>query len=175
MALGHIHGPQQVGRTTVRYCGTPLKYSFSEARHQKSVTVVELGAKGSVSVRTVPLVPQRDLVELRGTYEELAFRGFYEGTGYQEDYVHITLTDEEDIPDAVRKLQIIYPYLMKLDYDNKRTRAEIRLDGVEGAERKSPLELLEEFYQQQNGQPMGKEQRAFARTWMERIWEEGEE
>ena len=114
-------------------------------------------------------------MELRGTYEELAFRGFYEGTGYQEDYVHITLTDEEDIPDAVRKLQIIYPYLMKLDYDNKRTRAEIRLDGVEGAERKSPLELLEEFYQQQNGQPMGKEQRAFARTWMERIWEEGEE
>ena len=175
VALGHIHGPQQVGRATVRYCGTPLKYSFSEARHQKSVTVVELGAKGSVSVRTVPLVPQRDLVELRGTYEELAFRGFYEGTGYQEDYVHITLTDEEDIPDAVRKLQIIYPYLMKLDYDNKRTRAEIRLDGVEGAERKSPLELLEEFYQQQNGQPMGKEQRAFARTWMERIWEEGEE
>ena len=75
----------------------------------------------------------------------------------------------------MRKLQIIYPYLMKLDYDNKRTRAEIRLDGAEGAERKSPLELLEEFYQQQNGQPMGEEQRAFARTWMERIWEEGEE
>lgn len=175
VALGHIHGPQQVSRATVRYCGTPLKYSFSEASHQKSVTVVDLGAKGSVSVRAVPLVPRRDLVELRGTYEELTFRGFYEGTNYQEDYVHITLTDEEDISDAVRKLQIIYPYLMKLDYDNKRTRAGIHLDGVEDAERKSPLDLLEEFYEKQNGQPMSEEQHTFAQSWMERIWEEGEE
>ena len=175
VALGHIHGPQQVSRETVRYCGTPLKYSFSEAGHQKSLTVVELGTKGAVSVRTMPLVPQRDMVELRGTYEELTFRGFYEGTSYQADYIHITLTDEEDIPDAVRKLQIIYPYLMKLDYDNKRTRAGICLDGAEDAERKSPLELLEEFYTRQNGQPMGEEQHAFARMWMEQIWEEGEE
>ena len=175
VALGHIHGPQQVSRATVRYCGTPLKYSFSEAGHQKSVTVVELGPKSKVSVRTVPLAPQRDLVELRGTYEELTFRGFYERTSYQKDYIHITLTDEEDIPDAVRKLQIIYPYLMKLDYDNKRTRAGFHPDGAEGAEHRSPLELLEEFYQQQNGQPMGQEQHAFAQTWMERIWEEGEE
>ena len=175
VALGHIHGPQWVGRETVRYCGTPLKYSFSEAGHRKSVTVVELGPKGAVSVCTVPLVPRRDLVELRGTYEEVTFRGFYEGTSYREDYVHITLTDEEDIPDGVRKLRILYPYLMKLDYDNRRTRAGIRLEAAEGAERKSPLELLEEFYERQNGQPMGEEQRAFARDWMERIWEEDEE
>lgn len=174
VALGHIHGPQRVGRETVRYCGTPLKYSFSEAGHQKAVTVVELGSKGTVSVRTVPLIPLRDLVELRGTYEELTFRGFYEGTSYQKDYVHITLTDEEDVPDAMRKLQIIYPNLMKLDYDNRRTRAGARLDGAEDAEQKSPLELLEEFYEKQNGQPMGEEQQAFARAWMERIWEEDE-
>lgn len=174
VALGHIHGPQRVGRETVRYCGTPLKYSFSEAGHQKSVTVVELEEKGAVSVRTVPLVPLRDLVELRGTYEELTFRGFYEGTSYQKDYVHITLTDEEDIPDAMRKLQIIYPNLMKLDYDNRRTRAGACLDGAEDAEQKSPLELLEEFYEKQNGRPMGEEQQAFAWAWMERIWEEDE-
>ena len=175
VALGHLHGPQTVGRETVRYCGTPLKYSFSEAGQQKSVTVVELGPKGTVTVGTVSLTPLRDLAELRGTYEELTFRGFYEGTSYQKDYVHITLTDEEDIPDAARKLQIIYPNLMKLDYDNKRTRAGLRLDGAEDAEHKSPLELLEEFYEKQNGQPMGGEQRDFAREWMERIWEEAEE
>ena len=173
VALGHIHGPQQVGRETVRYCGTPLKYSFSEAKHQKSVTVVELGEKGAVSVRTVPLTPMRDLAELRGTYEELTFRGFYQGTSYPRDYVHITLTDEEDIPDAVSKLRIIYPNLMKLDYDNKRTRAGIVLEGAEDQQR-SPLELLEEFYEKQNGQPMGEEQRAFAKSLMERIWEEDE-
>ena len=173
VALGHIHGPQQVGRETVRYCGTPLKYSFSEAKHQKSVTVVELGKKGAVSVRTVPLTPMRDLAELRGTYEELTFRGFYQGTSYPRDYVHITLTDEEDIPDAVSKLRIIYPNLMKLDYDNKRTRAGIVLERAEDQQR-SPLELLEEFYEKQNGQPMGEEQRAFAKNLMERIWEENE-
>lgn len=173
VALGHIHGPQQVGRESVRYCGTPLKYSFSEAKHQKSVTVVELGEKGAVSVRTVPLTPMRDLAELRGTYEELTFRGFYDGTSYPRDYVHITLTDEEDIPDAVSKLRIIYPNLMKLDYDNKRTRAGVILEGAEDQQR-SPLELLEEFYEKQNGQPMGEEQRAFAKSLMERIWEEDE-
>lgn len=173
VALGHIHGPQKVGRETVRYCGTPLKYSFSEAKHQKSMTVVELGEKGTVSVRTVPFTPMRDLVELRGTYEELTFRGFYERTSYQSDYVHITLTDEEDIPDAVSKLRVIYPNLMKLDYDNQRTRAGIVLEGAEN-EQKSPLELLEEFYEKQNGQSMGEEQRAFAKNLMEHIWEEGE-
>lgn len=174
VALGHIHGPQQVGREGVRYCGTPLKYSFSEASHKKSVTVVELEEKGSLTVRTVPLVPQRDLVELRGTYEELTFRGFYQGTSYPQDYVHITLTDEEDIPDGVRKLRVIYPYLMKLDYDNCRTRTEVSLEGAQDVQQKSPLELLEEFYQQQNGQSMGQEQQAFARGLMEQIWEEDE-
>ena len=174
VALGHIHGPQQVGRETVRYCGTPLKYSFSEAGHKKSVTVVELGEKGAVTIRTIPLKPLRDLVELRGTYEELTLRAFYEGTSYPRDYIHITLTDEEDIPDAVGKLRIIYPNLMKLDYDNKRTRAGIHLEGAEDVQQKSPLELLEEFYSSQNGQPMSEEQRAFARDMMERIWEEDE-
>ena len=174
VALGHLHGPQTVGRETVRYCGTPLKYSFSEAGQHKSVTVVELGEKGTTAVRTVPLVPLRDLVELRGTYEEVTFRGFYEGTGWQRDYVHITLTDEEDVPNAVGKLRVIYPNLMKLDYDNQRTRAGISLEGAEEVERRSPLELLEEFYEKQNGQPMGEAQRAFARGWMERIWEEDE-
>lgn len=175
VALGHIHSPQRIGRETVRYCGTPLKYSFSEAGHQKSVTVVELREKGRVSVNAVPLTPRRDLVELRGSYQELTFRGFYEGTGCPEDYVHITLTDEEDVPDAVHKLRIIYPYLMKLDYDNSRTRAGVPLDAAEDVRRRTPPELLAEFYEQQNGQPMGAEQEAFAREWMERIWGEEEE
>lgn len=171
VALGHIHGPQQVGREGVRYCGTPLKYSFSEAGQQKSVTVVELEEKGRMAVCTVPLTPLRDLVELRGSYEELTLRSFYQGTSYPRDYVHITLTDEDDIPDAVSKLRVIYPNLMKLDYDNKRTRAGACLDGAEEAAQRSPLELLEEFYEKQNGQPMGEKQRAFARELMETIWE----
>ncbi len=171
VALGHIHGPQQAGRETVRYCGTPLKYSFSEAGHRKSVTVVELEEKGSVQVRAVPLKPLRDLVELRGTYEELTCRSFYAGTTYQEDYVHITLTDEEDVPDAMSRLRTIYHNLMKLDYDNKRTRAGGIVDGGMDVEQKTPLTLLEEFYELQNGQPMGEAQGSFARELMTKIWE----
>lgn len=172
VALGHLHGPQSVGRAEVRYCGTPLKYSFSEAKHEKSVTVVEMEAKGTIHIRTVPLTPMRDLVELRGSYDQLSLREFYQKGGYQQDYVHITLTDEEDIPDGLGKLRIIYPYLMKLDYDNQRTRSQRQVEGTENVERKSPLELLEEFYQVQNGQPMGEQQREFARGLMESIWED---
>ena len=172
VALGHLHGPQKLGRESLRYCGSPLKYSFSEAEQKKSLTVVELREKGVVELRTLPLHPRRDLVKLRGSYETLTARDFYRGTHYREDYVQITLTDEEDITDAPAKLRIIYPYLMKLDYDNRRTRAASCIQGAEEIKRKSPLELLEEFYEKQNGQPMGEQQRELSRELIEKIWEE---
>lgn len=171
VALGHIHGPQKIGRETVRYCGTPLKYSFSEVGHKKSVTVVELAEKGSVAIRTVPIVPKRDMSELRGAYNELMLRENYEGKPFRNDYLRITLTDEEDIPNAVNNLRTVYPYIMRLDYDNRRTRTESHVDGAEQVERKRPLTLFEEFYESQNGQPMSEEQRSFAKQLMERIWE----
>lgn len=171
VALGHLHGPQKVGRETVRYCGTPLKYSFSEVSHQKSVTVVELGGKGAVQIRTVPLKPLRDLCNLRGTYLELTAKSFYEQQN-RENYVRITLTDEEDVPDAVGKLRILYPNLMRLEYDNRRTRGMAEISADEQVEKKSPLELLMEFYEKQNNQPMSEEQRAFAENVMETLWGE---
>ena len=172
VALGHIHNPQSAGAPHIRYCGTPLKYSFSEAAHEKSVTVAELREKGSVDIRTIPLKPLRDMAELRGTYESLTFRGFYEGTTYPGDYLHITLTDEEDIPDAISKLRVIYPNLMQLSYDNARTRSGVLAAPTEQTAQKSPLELAEIFYEGQNGQPMSDAQREFLRGLMERIWEE---
>ena len=171
VALGHIHGPQNIGSERIRYCGTPLKYSFSEAEHVKSVTVTEIREKGSLSVRAVPLHPVRDLREIEGTYEELTYRPNYEGTN-TEDYLHITLTDEEDIPDAIGKLRLIYPNLMSLDYNNSRTRSAGVLSDPAEADRKSPLVLFEEFYKEQNGRSMSDEQKEFAREIMEHIWEE---
>ena len=171
VALGHIHGPQNIGSERIRYCGTPLKYSFSEAEHVKSVTVTEIKEKGSLSVRTVPLHPVREMREIEGTYEELTYRPNYEGTN-TEDYLHITLTDEEDIPDAIGKLRLIYPNLMSLDYNNSRTRSAGVLSDPAEADRKSPLVLFEEFYEEQNGRSMSDEQKDFAREIMENIWEE---
>ncbi len=171
VALGHIHAPQNCGSERIRYCGTPLKYSFSEAKDQKSVTVVELGDKGDVSYRTVDLVPKHDLVELKGTYDELTLKSFYDGTSWQEDYTHITLTDEEDIPDAIGKLRTIYHRLMKLDYDNKRTRSNAQINSVADVETKSPLELFSDFYELQNNQKMTDEQDEFMRELIETTWE----
>lgn len=170
VALGHIHGPQKIGRETVRYCGTPLKYSFSEAKHQKSVTVVELREKGNVEVRTVELIPKRDMRELRGSYQELTDRKNYEGTA-KEDYLHIILTDEEDVLDGMALLRVIYPNLMKLDYDNRRTRENQQIGQVNDIENKSPLTLFQEFYEKQNNQKMSKEQSAYAADLIEQIWE----
>lgn len=175
VALGHIHSPQNCGSDKIRYCGTPLKYSFSEAKDKKSVTVVELAEKGTATCRTIELIPKHDLVELKGTYADLMLKSFYENTTLQEDYTHITLTDEEDIPDAIGKLRTVYHRLMKLDYDNKRTRAKAEIDASADVESKSPLELFSDFYELQNNQPMTEEQAKFMQELVEHTWEEDEQ
>ena len=172
VALGHIHSPQNCTSERVRYCGTPLKYSFSEAKDKKSVTVVELAEKESLSVKTVQLVPLRDMVEIKGKYDEITLKSFYENTSYQEDYIHITLTDEEDIVDAIGKLRTVYHNLMKLDYDNKRTRSVSQVDGAVDVETKTPIELFSDFYELQNNQPMSDEQKAFVEDLIEQVWED---
>ena len=170
VALGHLHGPQKIGRETLRYSGSPLKYSFSEAAHEKSVCLVELGEKGKTEIRLVPLVPLRDLREIRGTYEEVTAKTFYEGTNPQ-DYLHITLTDEEDVPEAMGRLRAVYPNLMKLTYDNKRTQTTREVSGAERPEERTPLELFRDLYELQNNQPMSEEQETYLTGLMEKIWE----
>ena len=171
VALGHLHGAQHIGRETIRYSGSPLKYSFSEARQHKSVTVVTLGEKGDVQVRTVALTPLRELREIRGSYDELTARSFYEHTTYRSDYLHLILTDEQDVFDAMSRLRTIYPYLMTLDYDNARTRAAGGMSVPAETERRTPLELFEALYTRQNHQPMSEVQRAYIAQLMEQIME----
>ena len=171
VALGHIHRPQRLTRDTVRYSGTPLKYSFSESNDNKSVTIIEMKEKGNVTYRLVPLVPLHDMREIRGTYEEITNRANYEGTA-TDDYMHITLTDEDDVLDAVEKLRVIYPNLMKLDYDNTRTRSSGEITLATELDSKSPLELFEEFFEQQNGTEMTEEQKTYLSALIENTWEE---
>ncbi|MBR3276760.1 MAG: exonuclease SbcCD subunit D [Eubacterium sp.] len=170
-ALGHIHRPQNISRT-VRYCGTPLKYSFSEAKDRKSVTVGELHEDGVVSIKTVPLIPKRDMVEIRGTYEEVTARDFYADTSLTEDYVHVILTDEEDIPDAAAKLSVIYHGFMKLDYDNKRTRqGDFDFAQQTDLSEKTPFDLFADLYEKQNSGPMDKEQAEMISSMIEKCKE----
>lgn len=172
-ALGHIHRAQNVGSERVRYSGTPLKYSFAEWQQEKSVTLVELGEKGRVSVTALPLAPLRDLRKLRGSYEELMSKDFYDelpkdSDGLLRDCYHLTLTDEEDVPDAVQKLRSVYKNLLQLEYDNKRTRTDNAIEGAERVVEKSPLELMEEFYQLQNNQALSEKQRAYLQGLLEK-------
>ena len=173
VALGHLHRPQSCSRGTVRYSGSPLKYSFSEVRDSKSITIVELRKKGDIRVDIIPLTPLHDWHDLKGTYEEVTAKPFWDGKPYREDFVRVTLTDEEDIPDAIGKLRAVYHNLMELQYDNKRTRSgRVAVGGAEEVEEKTPVELCSELYEKQNGQPMSEDQEAFLRGLVESIWEE---
>lgn len=172
VALGHLHGAQRIGRETLRYSGTPLKYSFAEKDQIKSITVVKLGAKGNVSVSSLPLTPRRDMREIRGTYIELTLRDSYAGTD-TEDYIHAVLTDENDIPNALARLRSIYPNLMKLDYDNLRTRSSAVIAAEERHRTMTGAELFAELYEKQNGQKMSDEQNAYAESVFAVLREEG--
>ena len=172
VALGHIHRPQKIGTERIRYCGRPLKYSFSEVNDTKSVSIIEINSKEDFNLRTIPLIPKRDMRKIRGTYEELITKTSYENTN-TDDYIHVTLTDEFNVVDAIQKLRVIYKNIMKLEYDNMRTREsrKINLDDMV-IENKNPLEIFSEFYKLQNNKEMNDEQKEIIKKIMEEVWEE---
>lgn len=170
VALGHIHGAQNP-RKNIRYCGTPLKYSISEINHKKSVTIVDLKEKGDVTVSTVPLVPLRDLAEINGKYDEIMERSFYEKMSL-DDFYHITLTDDEDIPGVIHKLRTVYKNIIQLDYDNNRTRKFSMVTSVKQTDKRTPMEMFSSLYEEQNGMPMTEEQREYVSSLIEKIWGE---
>ncbi|NCB41911.1 MAG: exonuclease SbcCD subunit D [Clostridia bacterium] len=173
VALGHMHRAQSVKRKEIRYAGSPLKYSFSEATNKKSVTIVELKEKGQIEINEIPLFPKHDLKEIKGSYSALVEKAYYDSLN-TEDYYHITLTDEEDVMDAMAKLRVIYKNLMKLDYDNTRTRTNQIIEKPNGIDEKTPLELFSAFYESQNNKPLNREQRILSENIIKSIWEDKE-
>jgi exonuclease SbcD len=171
VALGHLHGPQHIKSEFIRYSGTPLKYSFSEVNHKKSALIIDMKEKGNISLEKVPLIPLHDMREIRGKYQELMSKDFYKDIN-KSDYMHITLTDEDDILNALELLRTVYPNIMKLDYDNQRTQSSHEIKGAENVEGKKPIDLFGEFFELQNNQPMNAEQTKFMTEMIEEIWEE---
>ena len=169
-ALGHLHGPQRIGRDTVRYAGSPLKYSFSEEKHKKSVTLVEIKEKGQVEYRQLPLVPARDFKTVRGIFSEVMSPGFTAPLS-AEDYYRIILTDEQDVDQALARLRkYFYKNLMDLEYDNTRTRTQSDIDAGEETLEKEPIEVLQELFLKQNGTAMNEFQTQTAARLIEEIW-----
>ena len=159
-ALGHIHHRQNIMSEKVRYSGTPLKYSFSEVGDEKTVTIADIGKKGKLSIEEVPLCPMRDLREIKGTYLEITDRNFYDKFN-REDYIYATLTDENDIPEAIGRLRAVYPNIMKLDYDNTRTRENRVVGDLADEIQRSPAELFAEFYRTCNNSDLSEEQKDY--------------
>ncbi|QRN86194.1 exonuclease SbcCD subunit D [Clostridia bacterium] len=157
VALGHIHRPQNVGRPTIRYSGSPLKYSFSEVNHNKSVTIVELREKGTVLLKEVALTPIRDMKKLKGSITELLSSDFYESIN-TNDYYHITLTDEA-VMDAIGKLRMVYPNIMRLEFESSSVEDSRKSVAMEKIELSNTLEIFEEFYERQNGTKMDQTKR----------------
>lgn len=168
VALGHLHAPQSVSRESLRYGGSPLKYSISEKNQRKYLTFIDLKEKGDVSISKIDLKPLRDFREIRGTYKEVMSKEFYEGTN-TDDYIHIILTDEIDEVNALGKLRTVYPNLIKLEYDNQRTRAMGNVSFIENANLKTPFELISELYEKQNGIKMSDEQIDFVNNLFDQI------
>ena len=172
VALGHLHRPQNcAGKESVRYCGSPLKYSFSEAGDRKTVTIIDMGTKGEISYDRIELKPLRDLVDIRGSFAEVTDIGFYQGTSFQDDYVRIRLTDPQDIPNVKTKLESIYHNLVDWGYDRQAQSAAGDLPGGD-AMKMDPMELFESFFNAQNPTGMSDEQREYIKTQIENIWKQ---
>lgn len=171
VALGHIHSPQSCGAPHVRYCGTPLKYSFSEMNDRKSLSLIELDGKTPV-IRTVPLIPLHDMSEIRGTFKEITSPDYYTENPVTDHYLRVVLTDENDVPDAVGRLRMIYKNLMYLEYDNARTRQNHLVSGASETERKDAFTLFSEFYELRNNMPMSEEQSGYMRELIGKVEED---
>lgn len=171
VALGHLHTPQTILRESIRYCGTLLKYSFSEINQEKSLTLVDFSTKSDINIKTIPLKPLHDMRKLKGSYADLTLKSNYEHTN-TTDYLAIILTDKEDIPDAINRLRSIYPNIMQLSYENTRSKISQQLENIDIHNLKSPLTLFKEFYTQQNNQDLNTEQNAILEELIHDIWEE---
>lgn len=173
VALGHLHTPQIIaGNECFRYCGTPLKYSFSESDDDKSVSIVDIKEKDNVSVKTVILKPLHDMIMLKDTYNTLASKAFKDSVD-TDSFVHVTLTDREAIPDAAYKLRTMYPRLLNLEYEHLHSSV-IEHMGVECAQRaaSSPLELFEEIFEKQYDQKLSDKQRDYLDKMINDVWGE---
>lgn len=167
VALGHLHGSQGVGEN-VRYAGSPIKYSFSEWKQKKSVTLVEIKEKGNIALTALPLLPLHDMREIKGSLE-LLLSDEVSSQGNKEDYLRVILTDEEEIIDPMGKIRSIYPNVMALDFENSRTNIDVSSTplGTDQLERLSPYDLFSEFFLEISGAVMSEEQAKIVRELLE--------
>lgn len=169
VALGHIHRPQRLTRDSVRYAGSPLKYSFSEAEYDKSVVMVTLNGMEEPSIELIPLVPMRDLRRIRGPLDKL-LSDEVAAASNREDYLHVTLTDTEPVADPLYRLRQVYPNIMRLSFSSSLEEEEVEIAACEEVEHRTPPQLFAEFYNQMQGEPLSEEDGKLVLRLMEKVW-----
>lgn len=155
VALGHIHGPQRIGRDTARYAGTMLKYSFSEVNQRKSLTIIDFKEKGNMDINLIPLKPLRDMRVIKGPIQELLKEENYINTN-REDYIRAIITNEEPIYEPMSQIKKVYPNTLRLDIENSKTvtNSEDKMSDIDFIKKKDELELFNEFYKMQHNQEL---------------------
>ncbi len=155
VALGHIHGPQKIGRDTARYAGTMLKYSFSEVNQNKALTIIDFKEKGNLQIQFVPLVPLRDMRVIKGPIEELLNEKYYSLTNC-EDYIRAIITNEEQVYDAIGQIKRVYPNTLRLEVENSKmaSNENVTMSDLDDIKKKDEVELFNEFYKYQNNQEL---------------------
>ena len=170
LALGHIHTQQHIGRPTLCYCGTPLKYSFSEVNIEKSALIVNVLNKCDIQLKPVPLKPLRDMRVIAGTYNQISSRDFYINTNTQ-DYIKAVLFDDNDVPEAINRLRQIYPNIMALEYKNSRTAKLQDIEVYDATSKISPFDFFRQLYETQNNKKLSYQQNEYIQTLIQDIWE----
>jgi len=156
-ALGHLHGAQNAGAAHIRYAGSPVKYSFSEWRQKKSVSLVALNEKGSLDIKELSLTPIHDMREIKGGIHKLMSSDVI-ALADKEDYLRVILTDEEEIIDPIGKLRSVYPNIMSLDFENSRKSIDTGVIDTGKIKKLSPFDLFTEFFLDTQGSTMTEEQ-----------------
>ncbi|XVG96355.1 exonuclease SbcCD subunit D [Eubacteriales bacterium KG127] len=174
VALGHLHKPQSVGRNAVRYAGTPLKYSFSEISHVKSLTVVEIAEKGNLQVDEIPLIPMQDVIEVKGSFDKLTSKSYLDSVN-RDSFVKAVLTDEIVRADAINHLRKYYPYILYLSYENRMTERNNVIENNISHREKNPKELIEELFLQQNNRKLNITENQILDEIVEEIWRSNNE
>ncbi|MBC8545444.1 exonuclease SbcCD subunit D [Clostridiaceae bacterium NSJ-31] len=160
VALGHLHRPQKVGRDSIRYSGSPLKYSVQESGCAKSITTLDFHEKGNTSIKQFPLTPRRDLRIVAGSFEELTEPGHDKAN--REDYIFAELSDDSLIPNAMDRLRAVYPNLIGLDLAGRRREYDAAAGAAAAVKNKTPQELFEMFYNSVKQEPITETRREIA-------------
>lgn len=172
VALGHIHGPQRIGKDTIRYAGTMLKYSFSEVNHHKSAVMITIDeTTKQLDYALLPLKPLRDMRVLKGPIQELLKPENYQGTN-TDDYIKAILTNSEAIYDAIGQMRKVYPHTLSLEIENCQTSfGQEEWQKLEKIKKKSEFELFEDFYQFQNNRQLDEEQTKMVQDAIQKVKE----